>query len=146
MDTDCMRLATQQDKRELFRMGYDFYQKSGYADVGEWDEATFNQTLDHLIELGSLVIADGGMIGWLTFPVFMTGTPVAQELFWWVDEDRRDSGVGMELLRKAESLAKEQGAVKMLMLCLDDLEPGKAEAIYGKMGYEPRERTFMRTL
>lgn len=146
MGADRMRLATQDDKPELFRMGKEFYLHSGYQDKGEFNETILDSVFDQLISGECLLIADGGMIGWLVFPVFMTGTLVAQELFWWVDEDKRDSGLGRELLKAAEEKAKNQGANSMIMICLDELEPDKAEAIYGKMGYQPRERTFMRTL
>lgn len=141
-----MRMATKEDKSELFRMGREFYLKSGYQEIGEFNEPMLDAVFDQLIESESLLIDDGGMIGWIVFPVFMTGTKVAQELFWWVDEDKRDSGLGRDLLKEAEHRAKEQGAKNMMMLCLDELEPGKAKSIYGKMGYTPRERTFMRAL
>lgn len=141
-----IRVATNEDKPELHRMGREFYNASGYSDVGEWSPEVFDNTLDLLIDAGTLLIAPGGMIGWVNFPVFMTGQQVAQELFWWVDPDKRDSGLGRELLAMAETKAKDQGSSKMMMLCLDELEPEKAVAMYAKMGYVPRERTFMRSL
>lgn len=141
-----IRLASASDKPELFRMGRAFYEASGYADMGEWNPALLDGVFDNLIAAECLLIADGGMIGWINFPVFMTGQQVAQELFWWADEDRRGTGVAVDLLKAAEARAKEQGSHAMMMLCLDDLNGNKVAGLYAKMNYRPRERTFMRVL
>lgn len=146
MDQSSVRLANTGDVPELLRMSRDFYQASGYEDIGEFNEDAMRTTLSQLMVSGSLLIADGAMIGFLVFPAFMTGTLVAQELFWWVDKDKRELGIGKTILETAEEQAKAMGASHMLMLCLDDLDPEKAANIYGKMGYKARERTFMRAL
>lgn len=141
-----MRQATQDDWGEYLRMGTEFYNQSGYSDIGELSEPHLKQTFDILVDAGSMLIDEGGMIGWINFPVFMTGTPVAQELFWWVDEDKRKTGLGLKLLRSAEAKAKEQGASHIMMLCLDRLDGEKVAKLYKRMGYESREQTFMRAL
>lgn len=146
MDKSSIRLADTSDVPELLRMSREFYQASGYEDVGEFSEDAMRATLSQLMVSGSLLITDGAMIGFIVFPAFMTGTPVAQELFWWVDPDKRQSGIGKMILEAAEDQAKAMGASHMMMLCLDDLDPEKAANIYGKMGYKARERTFMRAL
>ena len=141
-----MHNATLEDWDEFLRMGYEFYLQSGYQDMGEFNPDLLREVFENLVEAKTLIMSDGGMIGWINFPVFMTGTIVAQELFWWVDEDKRKGGTGLKLLKKAEKQAKEQGAQHILMLCLDRLDGEKVAKLYKAMGYESREQTFMRAL
>lgn len=141
-----MKLATFDDWEDFLEMGHEFYTQSGYSDMGDFNETLLLEVFEKLIANESLIMGDGGMIGWLVFPVFMTGRMVAQELFWWVDQDKRKTGLGLKLLKAAEKKAKEQGAQHMLMLCLDRLDGEKVAKLYGAMGYESREQTFMRAL
>jgi GNAT superfamily N-acetyltransferase len=138
--------ASLEDWDEFLRMGYEFYLQSGYQDMGEFNPNLLREVFEKLVEAKTLIMSDGGMIGWINFPVFMTGTMIAQELFWWVDEDKRKGGTGLKLLKKAEKQAKEQGAQHILMLCLDRLDGEKVAKLYKAMGYESREQTFMRAL
>lgn len=147
MDSDSIRLAKESDKPELFRMGEAFFKASGYSsEMGNWNPELLGTVLDNLIAAECVLISDGGIIGWVNFPVFMTGAQVAQELFWWVDEGKRGSGLAVKLLKAAEAKAKEQGSRAIMMLCLDDLDGNRVADLYAKMGYRPRERTFMRAL
>jgi len=146
MGSSNVRPAVVDDLPELMRMGKEFYKKSGYDDLGAFDPESLEKTYRHLISSSSLLITQGGMIGWVVFPVFVTGNMVAQELFWWVDPERRSNGTGKALLEAAEEQARSQGATAMMMLALDDLDGDAIAAVYGKMGYRPRERTYMRAL
>jgi GNAT superfamily N-acetyltransferase len=73
-------------------------------------------------------------------------TIVAQELFWWVDEKSRKSGVGIEILKQAEDLAKEYGATVMMMLSINELDGDRVNKLYERLGYKQREQSFMRIL
>lgn len=123
-----------------------FYDVSGYAEMGEFDPERMESVLDQLIDARSLLVADGAMLGWVNFPVFMTGQQVSQELFWWVDEDKRGTGLGKDILDAAHVLCKESGSSHMMMLCLDDLEGERVAGMLKSMGYRSRERTYMRVL
>jgi GNAT superfamily N-acetyltransferase len=145
MDT-AMRMAMPEDKPRVMRMIKDFFDDSGYQDLGEFNPDTVGQVVDGLILNETLIVTDGGMLGWVNFPVFVTGQQVSQELFWWVDKENRSSGIGRSMIKMAEEKAKEQGSTAMMMLYLDELEGEKVGKMYGRMGYKPRERTFMRSL
>ena len=143
-----IRLATLSDMEQLLRMGKSFFDVSGYGQLTDFNYKDTEIILISLIEQDSL-LTDGknGMIGFLVFPMFMNSAyTLSQELFWWVDEDVRNTGVGIKILRDAERLAKEKGATTMMMLSIDDLNGDSINKLYKKLGYRERERTYMRSL
>lgn len=143
-----IRLAEENDLPILLRMGKAFFDASGYNKETEFNELDTKEMLKKLIEAGSL-LTDGksGMIGFLVFPIFMNNSHlIAQELFWWVDEDKRKTKLGLNLLQAAEKAAKDQGASSMLMLSLNDLNGEKVNNLYKSLGYSARETTYMRSL
>jgi GNAT superfamily N-acetyltransferase len=143
-----IRLATKQDMSELLRMSESFFNASGYSDMTTFNKTDSEATITHLIE-NKWLLTDGksSMLGFVVFPMFMnSSTMVAQELFWWVDKESRGSGVGVKILKKAEDLAKNQGAVAMLMLSLNDFNGDRIDKLYEKLGYKRKEQTYMRTL
>lgn len=143
-----IRLAEENDLPILLRMGKAFFDASGYNKETEFNELDTREMLKKLIEAGSL-LTDGksGMIGFLVFPIFMNNSHlIAQELFWWVDEDKRKTKLGLNLLQAAEKAAKDQGASSMLMLSLNDLNGEKVNNLYKSLGYSARETTYMRSL
>lgn len=146
MGTDIVRLATRDDLPECMIMGRRFYNESGYSDMGDFNPALTEQVLTNCIDNGTLIIGDGGMIGFIVFPIYMTGTNAAQELFWWVNHEKRGARLGLQLLKAAEARAKDIGAKAMMMLCLDRLNGEKVGKLYERLGYESREQTYMRLL
>ncbi len=143
-----IRLATIEDMPELLRMGESFFDASGYSDITTFDVNDTTELLTKLINEG-LLLTDGSssMLGFVVFPMFMnSSTIVAQELFWWVNEDKRKSGLGVELLKKAEELAKEYKAEVMMMLSIDRLDGERVNKLYERFGYEKREQSYMRAL
>ena len=142
------RLATYEDMPELLRMGELFFNASGYSDITTFNKSDSENLLIQLIDSES-ILTDGkhAMLGYLVFPIFMNASClVAQELFWWVDEDSRKSGVGVEILKEAELLAKIHGADVMAMLSLNDLNGKAVNKLYEKLGYKQKEQTYMRVL
>lgn len=143
-----IRLAALSDMHELLRMGELFFNASGYSDITTFDIETTKVILNELIKGGTL-LTDGkySMLGFVVFPVFMNAnTQISQELFWWVDESERGSGVGVEILKEAERISKEQGASVMAMLSLEDLNGEKVGKLYESLGYTRKEQTYMRSL
>ena len=52
----------------------------------------------------------------------------------------------IEILKKAEELAKEHGATAMMMLSIKDLNGDSVNKLYERLGYTRREQTYMRVL
>lgn len=142
------RLATYNDMSELLRMGELFFNASGYSDITTFNKDDAERLLGQLID-SETILTDGkhSMLGYLVFPIFMNvSCLVAQELFWWVDEDHRKGGAGVQLLKQVERQAKKQGATTMMMLSLKELDGDKVNKLYLRLGYSEREKTFMRAL
>jgi len=143
-----IRLATIDDIPELLRMGQLFFNASGYPDITDFNIEDTEKMLISLIDQG-FVLTDGKstMLGFLVYPVFMNASClVSQELFWWVDEDKRNNKSGIEILKKAEELSKEYGATTMMMLSLKKLNGDRVNKLYERLGYVEREKTYMRAL
>ena len=71
---------------------------------------------------------------------------IAQELFWWVTEDHRGTSAGIRLLFALEKQAKQMGAKKLIMACLDGLDGKRVAKMYGKLGYVPQDQNFVKDL
>ena len=143
-----IRLATKEDIPEMLRMGESFFNASGYGDLTTFSKEDTESLFIKLIDEGWL-LTDGvsTLLGFVVFPMFMNNsTIVAQELFWWVDESVRGSRVGVEILKKAEELAKENGATAMMMLSINELNGDSVNKLYERLGYSRREQTYMRAL
>ena len=143
-----IRLAKLEDIPNLLRMGELFFNDSGYGEITSFNKNDTEVTLKSLIDLGTL-LTDGksSMIGFLVFPLFMNQkTLMSQELFWWVDEDKRGTRIGIDLLKQAEKISKENGATVMNMLSLNDLNGEKVNKLYERLGYKRKEQSYMRVL
>ena len=143
-----IRQAEHADIETILDMGERFFQASGYSDMCSFNRDDTKITLELLIDSGSL-LTDGkhGMIGFLVFPMYMDRSCiVAQELFWWVDKDKRNTRLGLELLKAAEKRAAEMGASNMIMLCLEKCGGDGVGEMYQRLGYNKRETNYMRAL
>ena len=143
-----IRLANYDDIPELLRMGKEFYDASGYKDVCGFNYTDVTGLLVRLIDAGTLLTnGDSCMLGFTTFNMFFDVSCLsAQELFWWVDKDKRGGRLGLELFAKTEEIAKNMGVKNMIMLSLDHLDGEKVNRIYEKLGYVSREKSYMRSL
>ena len=143
-----IRDATIDDFPDLYRMGIAF---AAAAEMPEVDPDTFYRSVEMLISDGILKVAVNSTIcggaGALVFPHYWNEKEiVAQELFWWVDENARKSSAAIRLLSEMESEAREKGAKSLIMITLDKLTPEVLERLYIRRGYRPQERAFIKEL
>ena len=141
-----IRFATTKDIPDLLAMGRKFFDCSGYSETGDYNPEVTTELLNILISNNWCLITEGGMIGWIVTPMYMTGVLQASELFWWVDEDKRSTGLGLELIQVAEDTARLQGAKYMTMVYIDDLNGERMGILYNKLGYKQKEHTCVREL
>lgn len=142
-----VRCANEEDIDALLIMAESFFNESGYSEFGEFDFESTKETMLNLIGNKTLLCCEVGMIGFVVFPLYMSrNTIMAQEVFWWVNDDFRGSRIGLDLLRSAEIRASEMGASIMNMICLEKLNGDKVGLIYNRLGYEKRENSYMRIL
>ena len=85
-----------------------------------------------------------GAIGGIAYPeIYCEGT-TATEFFWFVEPYYR--GVGLELYKRFERWAKDNGCKQIRMVHLKDLMPEKVGAIYKRLGFTPIEVHYAKEL
>ena len=147
------RQATIEDWPFVQKYGRQFFDLSGWKKV-LGDDADCTQGLDQLIGAPNvffMVAEDGdkivGGIGVVVAPSQTVQTKLlAQELFWYVDEDYRHTRVAIQLYLSAERWAKDVGAVAITMALLEGSMPDTVAEMYTRMGYEQVERIFVKGL
>jgi len=136
----------------LLDMGERFFNASEFVKVTIYDPISFQSTALQLIDSDILLVGedDGkvvGMIGALVYPLYFNQSHITgQEMFWWVDEDKRKSKVGRDLLRVLEQRAKDMGANSFAMISLDSMNPKLMDRVYKMKGYFPAEHTYYKRI
>ncbi len=149
-----IRQATIDDIGALSAMGRAFLSYSPYGKHVAFDEASANETAKRLLEdeHSTILVAEAegqivGMVGGLIYPhYFNYESLVGQELFWWVNQEHRKTGVGIKLLNAFEQWVKSMGAHLNFMIALSDEHEQKITALYEMHGYKPAERIFIKGL
>jgi len=109
-----------------------------------YDPDSVALTLSHLIDSpdGILLVSDAGMIGGMVYPhPFNHGVRIGQEFFWY-----SEGRCGRDLLAAAEAKAKELGASHWTMLAQETMRPEAVGRYYGRQGYQPLERSYIKGL
>lgn len=146
-----IREARPSDYNTMIQYGYKFFQLTKYKNV-PYDPLSVRQMLETTSENGiNIVVEDNGVIvgmaGAVIAPAYFNNNYlVGAELFWWVEPEYRDAGVGKLIVDELERRGKEAGVTFWSMMILESVEPEKATAMYKKLGYEPAERTFLKIL
>lgn len=138
-----LRLATAKDQELVVSMALSFLENSPYKTYG--DEANIRNLVAKVLEgdgSSSVIILHGedGMIAGMVSPFLFGAQTVATELAWWVNEDKRGTKIGAELLEAFEYWAGAVGCNFISMVSLDD-SLGK---YYEKKGYTLSERTYIK--
>lgn len=95
------------------------------------------------VEDRKLIGCTGAMLYPLWFaPSHLTG----QEMFWYVDRDRRKSKAGKKLFQALEDWARKMGANSFAMSTLSHLDEKRIAQMYESKGYVPYERAFVKEL
>lgn len=115
---------------------------------GEYNEAHWQRAWGYLIGVNSGVIfaayKEGvpvGVIGGIVFPDLNTGKPVAQEAFWYVDE-QAGRGLGPRLLRVFEEWGAKRGATRIAMVHLENAGGERVAKLYERRGYRRAETIY----
>lgn len=142
-----MRQAATEDVAEILRMGELFFNSNVWPEGVFFNKESAELTAHNLIENEDsiIIIDEGGMIAGMVFPFYFTGEIAGQELFWWVDEERRGS-LGLRLITALENWARGRGAKHFSMVALEAGSPEKISRVYERRGYLAMEHHFMRAL
>lgn len=125
-----------------------FYRASGYATYLEFDEEMARRTLQTMIDSDEalVLVTEGGVSAATMVKPFFSDDLMAQELFWWVDPDKRGAGIGRQMREAMEAWARMRRAKVVAMSCLAfaGVEPAKDKFL--KTGYTLSEHGFIRRL
>lgn len=137
-----IREAESSDLPELMRMGLAFT-----ASIHQpLDPEIFVNTLENMMDNDDafLVITEGGTASGLVYASYLDGNLMAQELWWWVDEDKRANGIGGALLSAFETWAASKGANRILLTATHDSTD--IGPFYISHGYQPQEHIYMKDI
>lgn len=107
-----------------------------------YDPDSVRSTLEHLIDNpdGILIVSETGMIGGMCYPhPFNHKAKIGQEFFWY-----SEGNDGPDLLKAAEARARECGASHWTMLAQETMRPEVVGRYYGRQGYKPLERSYIK--
>lgn len=98
-----------------------------------------------------LVAEDGaeivGITAAIAYPMyFNTSKLVAQELWWYIKPDARGGAASKLLFQEIEKWGKSKQAEAMFMIALDNDRVTTMAKMYGRLGYAPTERVFVKGL
>lgn len=146
-----VRPAIEADIPDVVRMGRHFWSQTFFKDVPYCPDSISYQCrlmMEHrLLLMGEVDGSVAGSVGALAVPLYGNlSVLVASELFWYVEPEHRNSGIGKLMLGGIEQAARARGVHTFSMMALESVEPEKAAAIYQRLGYEPTERAFSKRL
>ncbi len=135
-----IRAAVLEDIPEMVRMGKRFHALTPSAHTMEFDDESFSETLLLLIPNSNncvLVVDDGELCGMacaiLMDCFFNKHRKICQELFCWVDEEKR--GQGMMLFETLEDWALYKKAKIMIIALVPTLRSKALDRLYRARGF-----------
>lgn len=143
-----IRRATVEDLAGLEPIARRFYASS--ERLRSFDAGRFTALWTGMIQNGMGVIflycdpEPAGAIGGVKYPEAYSSDTLAQEFFWFVDEDHRGGGLG--LYHAFEQWARDEGCDEIRMGHLVDLMPAKLTAVYRRLGFEQIETNWAKRL
>jgi len=139
------------DIPSLVAMSNKFWQSTIYKDeefqahaVESMIAQTMKDNLCLVFDVGG--VAEGFVCG-IKGPLLANFDVVAgTELAWWVNEEHRSSGGGLELLKSIENRAREIGIKYWNMAYMESSMPKAIRKIYKSMGYKVNESLYVKVL
>ncbi len=147
-----IRTATAADIPEIARLGAQFHDQAGWADIFAYSAADCAKSLAHFLPQPSFIclVADqGGIVGMTAgalSPVYFKHDHLSgEELFWWVADDAPQM-TGLRLLQALEDEAKARGASSFQMKSIARLNGDRMAKLYARRGYRASEHSFIKRL
>jgi len=144
-----LRIATIDDIDAVLEMALKFAEATPYKDMVS--ESKIRQTVTTALESPNeetvVIICEEdnnpiGLIAGAVTNLLLSDAKMATELMWWVNEDKRGTKAGKELIEALEFWANKMGCKAIVMVCLDDRVGG----FYEKNGYRLYERSYLKEI
>lgn len=147
--TSIIREATEEDIFDILVLAREFSKEA--PETHKWNKEKTNNFLHNVIQNNNAVIfvlvkddeVVGAIVGVVT-EMFMANKIVATELAWFVSKEARGTSGSIKLIKKYEAWAKSKGADYVV---LGDIK-GISDLgnLYGRLGYDAAETTYMKGL
>ena len=141
-----MKIATIEDVEEIKVMAMKFMATTGYTKYS--NEEAILRLINTIVtgpqnEMIILLKPGVGFLAGMSSPFVFGDCKLASEIAWWIDEEKRNSGIGKELVEAFEYWAKNVAGCTLITLTGLDEGLGK---FYEKKGYELYERAYMKAI
>lgn len=141
-----IKIATIEDLPEVLDMAMKFMSLTGYTKYS--DEQTISNLIETIVTgpqntMIILLIPGVGFLAGQASPFVFGRGSIASEIAWWINEEKRNSGIGAELVEAFEYWAKNVAGCTIITLTSLDDSVGK---FYEKKGYTLYERAYMKEL
>lgn len=141
-----LKIATIEDIDLVLSLALKFVEASPYKDFH--DRATIYDFIFQVLNSDKtkhiiLLHGEDGMLAGMASPFPYGNFNMATELAWWVNEDKRNTGVGKELIDAFEYWAKEIAGCKGITMASLDDDVGK---YYLSRDYNLTERAYVKWL
>jgi len=141
-----LKIATIDDFEEIRQMASKFMETTGYTEYS--DEETISNLIINILtgkqnEMIILLKPGVGFLAGMASPFLFGPHLIASEIAWWIEQEKRNSGIGKELVEAFEYWAKNVAGCTMITLTSLDDNVGK---FYEKKGYALYERAYMKEL
>jgi hypothetical protein len=146
-----IRKATIEDKSAVLKLMSDFFNKTDYLDIVGYSRESLEGMFEKLVTLDEacLFITEdySGCIGGYVMPYWMNMNKVfAQELFWWVAEDKRGGSSSIRLLDTFEEWSIQKKADAVVMSSTTSLNPEGVGAVYKRRGFVPIDISYIKRI
>lgn len=142
-----IRHATENDVDTLVNMSREFYPQTDYIKFAEFDETTVKILTENIIEHGIYLVGEQegkivGMLALILVPFMFNSNIIScHEVVWWVDPNARKSSIGIELIKRGDSIRKLRGAKSFQMMRLAT-SPEFLDEVFLNLGFKPSEFCF----
>ena len=136
-----IRKATELDLLALISIAKNFVK---YFNHFKWNEDSVKETLQQLLKTGIIYVAEKdnvviGVIGGVVVQnMWNKNEVIYQELFWWVEEEHRESSISIRLLKEFENAAPVGSKIALSLLPKSNIKI----STLSKLGYQPAELAF----
>lgn len=140
-----IREAQPADLARIVEMGCRFIKETSYGKYVRPNEECMGKLAAKLIETHGVLLSEQekeitGMLGFMIHSHFISGDPMAGEIFWWVEPGFR--GEGLKLLKEMEMRARLAGVKSMQMIAPTE----QVARVLERLHYEAVETTFQKNL
>jgi len=151
-----IRTASREDMPKLLEVGWKYYKFAPFEEHGlNYKPQDLERYIINMIgdpDNSGVLIAEkmgcfAGTTGIVTVPWFMDhGQKQIFEMWWWVEEEYRGSGVAKEMMAAIERWAVFHGAACLKMASLPNEHQDRLDKFYMKRGFSPADHFFGKRL